>query len=229
MQILTPSSLPSHLQSELLAQPGFGGKVPGFILDAEMLYGHSAQLASAIDGLRLSHDLLGPPSIVLPPRETAAIFADDELLVLLHDVSAQLAKLLDARLKTGIDGIWLVYKAFKLYKDWQHPDKNIAGCAFKLADIALGAAGLIGGYNPDLKIPDPWANGLNFIVSSGGALMQGKVPSPLLPDDARVEIPLKILKVAGLLLEQAHQPQTTPAVAMPAALISPIRPVPENS
>ncbi len=92
MQILKPLSLPSHLQSELLAQPGFGGKVPGFILDAETLYGHSAQLAGAIDGLRFTHGLQGSPGIVLPPGETSAIFADDELLGLLHDVSVQLAK-----------------------------------------------------------------------------------------------------------------------------------------
>jgi hypothetical protein len=55
-----------------------------------------------------------------------------------------------------------------------------------------------------LKIPDHWANGINCVLKSGQAIYEGRTPpvnEMVLSADKRLEIPLKLLKVAGIALD----------------------------
>lgn len=200
--LITPAKyLPRPLTAELLAQPGNAGSDPGFIGSGSELIEQHPALQSALG--RQTGGLTGMPCFIVPPEETPALFTPAEL-DLLRSLTRHLAAQLHPHLKTGVDAIWFVHGAFKLRRDWEKPDRNTGACLFKLAGLGLGMAGIAGSIYPGLKIPDAWANGLNFTIKSGGLILEGKslpLNEMLLSSDKRVEIPLKILKAAGITLD----------------------------
>lgn len=149
----------------------------------------------------------------------SAIFAYDKDLDLLRSIADLLVEQLHPHTKTGIDVVWLVYRAFKLREEWLQPNRDTVSCLLKLADITLGAAGVTGRLYPEMKLSDPWANGLNFVVKNGQELREGKtlpLNELVLSTEQRLEIPLKIFKVAGISLDP------TEPVPIPRPLITPL-------
>jgi hypothetical protein len=226
MQIATISDyVPSQLRSELLAQSGNSGTVPGFVVNAPELSVQSPSLSAAIDDLRAKNGLSGPPCLVVPPHETSAIFACKDELDLLHSVADLIADQVRPHLKAGVDAIWLVYRAFSLREEWRQSNRNTTACLLKLAGIGLGVAGLAGHVYPEMKLPDSWSNGLNFIVKAGNTLAEGKtvaINELVLSSDKLLEIPLKIIKLAGISLDSA--PPVLGQTPIPGVLVSPIMP-----
>jgi len=73
-----------------------------------------------------------------------------------------------------------------------------------MASLALDSAKIAGSIYPDIKLPDAWSNGFNFIVKSGDAIWQGKtapVNELALSTDKRLDIPIKVLKLAGVSID----------------------------
>lgn len=231
MQIKTVSYLPPQLKTELLSEPADKALTPGLVLSAIELGQTSPALGAALAGIQKQHGLLGSPTLVMPPGESAAVFNAAEL-DLLRAIAGQIAKAIDPRLKTGLDGIWLVYRAYKLREEWNQPDRNTTACLLKLAGLGMSAAGIAGRIDPDLKIADPWANGINFFIRSGGAIAEGKTPplnEMMLSTIPALDIPLKALKVAGIALDPENP--ALPTIPLSQAILrpGPVQPQPATA
>lgn len=220
-----PSYIPRSLTAELLSQRSRPDFTPGFIANADDLIRQNPALQPVVDRLRQENGLAGKPTLLIPPEETAALFSKEEL-DLLRSVARLVAEQVHPHLKTGIDVVWLVYGAYKLKEDWEKPDRNTTACIFKLAGLGLGAAAVTGSINPDLKLNDAWANGINGFVKAGGAIAEGKTP-PMneltLSTDKRLEIPIKALKAFGVSLDPAPPAYTIPGLASPRGIVSPLK------
>lgn len=227
--LITPASsyIPRSLNASLLSQPSRPDLTPGLIINAEGVVQQSPRLQSAVDRLRKEHGLRGMPTFLIPPEETAAIFSKDEL-ALLRSASRLLAEQIHPHLKTGVDAVWLVYGAYKLKEDWKKPDRNTSACIFKLADLGLGAAGVLGGVYPDLKLDDAWANGINGFVKVGGSIAEGKTLSMnehLLSSDKRLDLLAKALKVGGVSLDPEPPTNAIPGLVAKKGIAVPLEKV----
>lgn len=204
MEIRPAVNFPAPIRKEIERQPATGELVPGFILGAGDVLDRDAVLMKGLSRFRQEHGLSGVPCLVVDPTQTCLIFDRDAGLDLVKSLASLVAGMVHPQLKTGVDGIYFVYKAARLYKDWSRPDRDTAACLFKTAGLALNAAGIAGRIYPDVRIPDHWANGINFALKSGQAIYQGRTPpinEMVLSADKRLEIPLKLLKVAGIALD----------------------------
>src|SRR5258707_1609554 len=119
MKIATMNALPAYvpraLTKELLAEPGNSGEIPGFVMEARVLADQSPSLSAAIVDLRAKGGgLTGSPCLVVSPTETSAIFSYNDELDLLRSVVGEIVQQAQPQLKTGIDAVWLVYRAFQL-------------------------------------------------------------------------------------------------------------------
>ena len=129
------------------------------------------------------------------------------------------------QLKTGIDAVWLVYRAFQLREEWKEPNHNTMACLLKLAGLGLGVGSIAGRAFPGMKLPDPWSNGLNFFLKAGGSLVEGKtipINELILSTEKRQAIPLKIFKVAGISLDPTPPMVGAPMAPLPRTLVSPL-------
>ncbi|WP_157665402.1 hypothetical protein [Cyanobium sp. NIES-981] len=124
---------------------------------------------------------------------------------LLKSVASFISSQIHPHLKLGVDAIWLAYGAAQLKDEWTKSNADQVSCAFKLASLSFSAISLMGEFNSELKLPDSWSNGINFYLTSGEAIYQGKTPPinelALLAKDKRMDIPLKLLKLAGASLD----------------------------
>jgi hypothetical protein len=207
--------LPPTLRRQLLATPppAAGGEapVPGLIMGLDPLL----QRPGALAAFRILHPEAGAaPLLVVPPERAAAIFRYANELDLAKTIAAEVLRHVDPKLKTGIDAVWLVYRAAKLYDEWQKPGSDAVNTAFGLTGLGLSGLQFTGGLAPDLKLPDAWANGVSFLLRSGQAVYAGRTPpinEMVLAQDRRLAIPLKLLKVAGIALDPPV-PGTGPAL-----------------
>ena len=176
----------------------------GFLVGVDDLLAQQPALSNSLPKLQPGTGLLRSACLVVPPEQTSTIFSYEKELDLFKTIASQIAAQVHPHLKTSIDTIWLVYKAAKLYDDWQKPDSDKVACLFKLGGLAVGTLGVAGRLDPNLKLPDHWANGVNFVLKSGEAIYQGKtlpINEMILSQDKRLAIPLKLLKVAGIALD----------------------------
>ena len=201
IQQAAPGYIPKTLSTEILATPRNRDDIPGLIVSAHDLHTHNSIFAQRIEGLMPG---AGSPTFVISPNETSCLFEQSAVLPLLKSVTGLIAKEIHPMLKIGVDAIWLVYGAARLKKEWNQPDRDIGACIFKMTGLVLGSANLAGGLYPDLKLSDPWFNGINFVVKSGESIWQGKtvpVNELMLSTDKRLDIPLKVFKLVGLSLD----------------------------
>jgi hypothetical protein len=219
--------LPGPVRKEMGRQPQGGELVPGFLVGVEDVLAEDPALQTRLSQLQVLHGLSGTPCLVVGPEQTRSIFEHENELDLLKTIAGQVAGLVHPHLKTGIDGVWLVYKAARLYKDWARPDRDTVACLFKAAGLTLGTMGVVGSLYPGLRIPDHWANGINYVVRSGQAIHQGRTPpinEMMLSSDKRLAIPLKLLKVAGISLDPSPQYQAVTAMPLIAASRARLKP-----
>jgi hypothetical protein len=192
LQAARPAVVPLALKSELLAVPAGPVDCPGLIVAAPGQ---------------------GSPAWLVDRKHTASLFDFHQELALLKSVTALVAQQVDPRLKMGVDAVWLVYSAAQLQDEWNRPDADRVGCAFKLGALAMGTVSLVGGLDAHYQLPDRWANGFNYLLKSGEMLYQGRTPGLsdlLLNADKRMDIPLKVLKLAGVSID-ANVPPKAPA------------------
>lgn len=124
-------------------------------------------------------------------------------------ITKEVAAQIHPHAKLAVDAIFLAYGVKKLIEDWKKPEADRTLCLFKTAGLTLSASHLVGAAFPDVRMPDPWDNGIDFVVSVGGDLYQGKIPSAqdlVLGRHPVGAIPLQLLKVA----ESALRPVTPP-------------------
>lgn len=220
MEIRPARGLPAPIRREIASQPPVAPLVPGVILGAEDILSRDAVLKRGLAEFQRRHGLSGVPCLVVPPPHVQAVFDRDAGLDLLKTLAKLVAGWAHPHLGTAVDGLWFVYKARRLYEDWDRPDRDTKACLFKAAGLALNAAAIAGRLCPEVKIPDHWANGINFALKSGQAIYQGRTPpvnEMVLSSDKRLEIPLKLLKVAGIALDPAPAAITAAPLAVPAA------------
>jgi hypothetical protein len=210
-------SLPKRLTSELLATSRSDDGCPGLIVSTKALLEQNTGVATAVDGVLGHRYPRQYPTLMATPEATSSLFSHTKELSLLKSVASLVAAQVHPNLKLGVDAVWLVYGAAQLHDEWTKPDADRGACAFKLASLSLSAVSFVGGLTPELKLPDCWSNGINFCLKSGEAIYQGKTP-PLnelaLATDKRMDIPLKLLKLAGVSLD----PQSDTSPSAPGAL-----------
>lgn len=205
--------VPRSVRKELLSQENHSSDTPGIIVSIGALSTHNPDFVRALAGLAPANALARTPALVIPPRETSRVFEHSEELALLKSVAALIAQQVHPHLKTGIDALWLVYRAAQLREEWSQPHRDTVACGFKMTDLALSAAGMVGDVYPGLALPDSWANGFDYVLSSGQAIHEGKtvpVNELAFATDKRLDIPLTLLKLAGLSLDPQAYGQSLP-------------------
>lgn len=226
IQTSRASTLPKKLTSELLATEKSEDGCPGLIISTKPLLEQNHSIAESVDGMLGQRYPRQFPTLMATPAATSSLFSHTQELSLLKSVASLIAAQVHPHLKLGVDAIWLVYGAAQLNDEWTKPGADRVACAFKLASLGLSTVNLVSGLNPELKLPDSWSNGINFCLKSGEAIYQGKTP-PIneltISTDKRMDIPLKLLKLAGVSLD----PQTTSATSFSTttriALLAPNR------
>jgi hypothetical protein len=204
VQEAKPAFIPKSLSSELRSQTTDSDHTPGLIVSTEDLARQKPNFGRAIAGLLPPNTRPQASALVLSPAETSRLFRNTEELALLKSIAGLIAEQIHPYAKTGVDVVWFVYKAAQLKEAWERPDRDRVACCFKMAGLALDSTKIIGSIYPDLKLPDAWSNGFNFIAKSGDAIWQGKtvaVNEMALSTDKRFEIPIKVLKLAGISLD----------------------------
>lgn len=226
MQITQANSFPGALQRKLIGQKPADPATPGFIMAVDPIV---AQVPTLHDAASLLGMARAPgtatPVLVVNPDETPEIFRYSKELDLVRTVAGEVLRQVHPHCKTGVDAIWFVYRAAKLYDEWRKPDSDKTLCAFGLLGLGMSGLSLTGAVYPEVRLPDHWANGINFALKSGEALYQGKtlpINELILSADKRMAIPMKLMKVAGIALDPS--PQFDALKVSP--LIAPQRPAP---
>lgn len=205
MKITQASSLlPSSLKGQIEKQSSHDPNTPGFLIGVHDILKQYPNLRSGIANIPFKETPGSAPCLVVEPDQVPSIFASDAGLNLIKTIASTVAQQIHPHLKTGIDAIWLVYGAKELYTNWNRPDRDRVSCLFKAIGLAVGATDVIGNVYPNIKIPDHWANGVNFLVKGGGAIYEGKtlpINEMTLSADKRLRIPLELLKLAGIALD----------------------------
>jgi hypothetical protein len=225
VQAPVPAFVPKSLAQELRAESKHIDNIPGLIVSAQDLSKQNLNFARAIQGLVPPSMAPQTPAIVISPRETSNLFKHSDELALLKAVAGLIAEQVHPYVKTGIDAVWLVYKAAQLQEEWSQPGRNTMACGFKMAGLVLNSTILAGSIYPDIKLPDSWSNGFNFIVKSGESIVQGKtlpVNELVFSTEKRLDIPLKVLKCAGIALDPPTLPQQSILITFARPTISPL-------
>ncbi len=229
IQTSRAASLPKRLTSELLSTEKSIDGCPGLIVSTKPLLEQNDSIARSVDGMLGQRYPRQFPTLMATPAATSSLFSHSQELALLKSVASLIAAQVHPHLKLGVDAVWLVYGAAQLHDEWTKPGADLGACAFKLASLGLSTVNLVGGFNADLKLADSWSNGINFCLKSGEAMYQGKTP-PInelaLSADKRMDIPLKILKLAGVSLDpqsatSAAAFSATSRIALLAPTLSP--------
>jgi len=216
MHVQVPQPLKSEIQRHAGPKAGF----PGLLIATGPTSSLNPKLNRTFEDLRQRYGLAENACLVVPPEQLKELFAPDKdifayekELDLLRTVVAELAGLAHPYAKHGVNGVWLVFGLASLANDWQKPERNTAACFFKLGGLALSASKLAGGVNPDLKLPDHWANGVNYLMASGKNIAEGKAPPSAFMTVASsqplMSIPLKALKCMNISLEPGQQPSVS--------------------
>lgn len=211
---LHPAFVPKRLAADLLSTGKSPDGCPGLIVSTKHLLEQNGGVASSVNGMLAQSYPRQFPALFVTPATTSALFRYSQELSLLKSFASLVAEQVHPNLKLGIDAMWLIYGAAQLHDEWTRPDADHGACAFKLAGLGLSAVSFSGGLSPKLKLPDSWSNGINFCLKSGEAIYHGKTPpihELMLATDKHMDIPLKILKLAGVSLDPQRVPNSTPA------------------
>ena len=229
MQIQTSpiAFVPTRLSSELLSTNSSTDGCPGLIISTKSLLEQNHSVAKTVDSMLPQGYPRQFPALYVTPTTTSRLFSNTQELALLKSIASLIAAQIHPNLKLGVDAMWLVYGAAQLHDEWTKPGADRVACAFKLASLGLSTINLAGRLSPDLTLHDSWSNGINFCLKSGEAIYQGKTP-PInelaLATDKRMDIPLKLLKLAGISL--GPQPLTAISGLSPMARVTLLAPNP---
>ena len=202
----SPNWIPGMIRTEILSTPPSPRLSPGFLLRQEV--------TPATEG---SPGVSGPVTaptpthryLLVPPTETESLLDNPEVVSLMKMITKAVAAQIHPHAKLGVDAIFLAYGVKKLIEDWKKPGADRTLCLFKTAGLTLNASHLIGAACPEVRLPDPWDNRIDFVVSVGGDLYKGKVPSAqdlTLGRHPLGKIPLQLLKVAESTLKPVMPP-----------------------
>jgi hypothetical protein len=204
---LVPLHAPGGLFRELASETPKDSSVFGCILDLGPVLSQYQRQRDTLAVRRMA-DKIGPaPMLIVPPEEMPWIFKYERELDLAKTIAATIAGQFHSHGKTVINGIWLVYGAAKLYRDWNQFDRDTFSCCLKLVGLGLGTMQLAGDISPDLKLSDHWNNDINFVLKSSETLYAGRTPSPIEQMswlDSNLTIPDKIYKTFNALCTSGH-------------------------
>lgn len=215
--IITPSrSFPPVLKT-ISAPPSPSGEIiPGLLADVRPIFDKNPEFYKDIVAKSFATHRSMTPFLVVKPEQVPDIF-DDKILKAVKTAAGEILKGVHPHLKTGIDALWLVYSATKLYKNLNKPDRDAGALLFEAAGFTVDAISLAGSVNSDYKLSEEWSYGLKFILKSGNALYQGKdipINELILSKDKQNAIPLAIASAAGL----AFDPKISYVSAVPLSL-----------
>ena len=187
------------IQALVQAEPPSTEVTPGFIVNGSALLGQTPTIKANIDRFWTETGTLGPPWVVVQPREVRGIFRYEEELDLIHRITRLALQDAHPHLKTAVDALFLVYGAYGLREEWKQPNQNKGACFLKSLELAADAYELLGGVYPGLELSDSWKNGVNYLVIGGGAVLEGRTPpmDELVSGDDRISLAFKIIRVAG--------------------------------
>jgi hypothetical protein len=187
------------IQALVQAEPPSTEVTPGFIVNGNALLGQTPTIKANIDRFWTETGTLRPPWVVVQPREVRGIFRYEEELDLIHRITRLALQDAHPHLKTAVDALFLVYGAYGLREEWKKPSPNKGACLLKSLELAADGADLLGGICPGLELADSWKNGVNYVVITGGAVLEGRTPpmDELVSTDDRISLPLKIIRQAG--------------------------------
>lgn len=218
MQVTTAKSFfPKPLSELIKATPEAPALTPGFLIGVDHLLSYHPPLNQSLLSLYPHLNKSTAPCFVVPPQQVATAFETDQFLSVFRKMTNLALESAPVYLKTGVKTVWFIYDAKKLYDEWQKPDRDIAACCFKTLGIGVGGASLAGDFYSDLKIPDRWANGINFIAVGGEKICLGKIPpiaEMALGTDKSWSIPLSFMKLAGVSLDPNPQLQSITATPL---------------
>lgn len=209
--------LPPPLETEILRQPAARDALPGFLVGMDENFVSRPSAQSILDEVRRQGGYSGLPCVVIAPDQTRSIFPDDEQLDLLRRMAALVAEQIHPHLRTAIDVIFFVHGAARLKAAWARPERDNEDFLFKIAGLALDAAEIVGRVDPSLKIPDRWANGVNFVVKSGGDVFQGRttpIHETLLSADQSLAIAFQLQHIVSAALDPSPSFQNLTAVPL---------------
>ena len=193
----SPAWVPAVVRTEIQSTPRSLATTPGFLVrlgDVPITTGPAGVRAAA----PLATAPPAPRCLMVRPQETKALLANPEVAALLKMITKQVAAQIHPHVKTGVDAIFLAYGVRNLIEDWKQPGADRTLCLFKTLGLTLSASSLAGSVCPDVRLPDHWANGIDFVASVGGDLYQGKIPSALeltLGRHPSGALPMQLIKV----------------------------------
>lgn len=222
-QMPSPST-PLTLADLMNKSPVEANGLPGLIVCTDALKGQSPSLDRALGAMRTEVGGAGPGFVTIQPAEIPLIFRYEKELNLIRTLAGEALKDAAPKAKLAIEALWVVYGAFKLSDQFNRPDRDNLVWAMQLGGFVAGAMGLAGKAYPALKMPDHFANGINYFFKAGGAVAAGKtvpIHELMLSSDARMSIPLKALKVLGVSLDP--ELSASPAGVVPFGLVRQIK------
>jgi hypothetical protein len=213
IQPYTPNVLPRALTS---AAPG-SSALPGLIVSTDLVAAQDPTLLGKLAGSPIAPRAGTTNFLVVKPDELPFLVQHEHELALFKTVLKSIVH--EPVAGRVIDAAWIVFGAYKLRAMIQSGAGGSA-CFWQFADLAASTTALAGQVAPSMKLPDAFANGISFVVSSGGALSAGKaIPfnEMGLSKDERNALPLAAIKALGFSLDDP--------TAMPAWLKPGIAPV----
>ena len=151
--------------------------LPGVVIGVADMVAQQPPLQRSLHRMYSGYRPTDQAYLVVPPEQMGSIFADASVQALLKAAAKEIAKQIHPHAGLVVDGCWLIFKALPLVKPTHGDDKKVR--LFKVANLAYETLGLVGELNANFKIPAHWDNGVNFLLNSGEAFMEGKIPDSM--------------------------------------------------
>jgi hypothetical protein len=177
--------------------------VPGMLISTDLFAAHDPALYQRFIGSQLAPRPNVANYLVVPPQQMPFLARHDNELALFKAVLKTAARGAGPIAGRVIDGAWIIYGLYKL-REMVRSGAKFEACFFQLVDVGLSTAALAGQIQPNLKMPDPLANGINFAVATSGAFVEGRAIPMIetgLAQDERNAVALAAIKMLGVSLD----------------------------
>jgi hypothetical protein len=157
-------------------KPAKDKNIPGLIFDIKEIAKLNPSILSSL-GISATEQKANTP-IFIQPKHVPYIYQNFEDLSAIKSLAALGLTQIDARLKTGLDIIWLAVGASKLVGDWKSGEVKKSDLYFKTTGLAFDVLGVAGAISPSLMIPDNFLKPANFVYQVGKTLYAGDEVNP---------------------------------------------------
>jgi hypothetical protein len=202
VRLSSPQPLANVLPGDMKASSPASDVLPGLIVNTDVIAAHDPALHRRMLDSPLAPRAGTAHFVVVRPHELPFLVQHDSELALFKTI---LKTATHDRPVIGrvIDTMWIVYGAYKL-REMARAGASASACFWQLGDLAASTAAVTGQFVPSMKLPDAFANGMNYVVAAGGALSEGRaIPFTeiALSQDERNALPLAAMKALGLSLD----------------------------